>query len=571
MRAMFRNKIYLAYFILLLVTCTILVFTNFSYDAEYQISMAYRLLNGDDLITQMWEPHQTSAFLCAFVMKFYMTITRTTTGIIIFVQLMGLLLRALISFYVFYTVKQLIGQYSALVSGILYLLLSPKDLLVPEFSNMQLWFSTLTALTIIQYFHSKRTLFLVLSGISFCFGVFSYPSFILAYPAICYLLFRYSQQFKKAFGIFTGICVLIGGSFVIYLLAKVGLPLILECVPRAFSLEPTHTVNMWEKLFSHLCDLLQIAAVLASVCFAGFVTEIVFRLLSKLAKKQVLRFSKERVLLFSWFIILAIFLIDILRAKNTGYHAYPSVWLICLGLTGRKFLSREEQCVYDCGMFMGFANLIATLLLSDHGALRAVPYMVTSVCFSVIPLYHLFRTHFSLPQLRKLFVWSIHLFLLLIITRCIYIHVPIYGREQICSLSSDLAYIRSGPAMGLITDEAGAARQRDSMAEWKEYVRPGDTIWILGEPVDTLGYLYEDVEVGAPTVMSTPTYNENLLYYWELNPEKYPDIVILESSFGELSWVLSQNQWLLQWLDEKYKAETVKDGNYWRYYFKESP
>ena len=106
------------------------------------------------------------------------------------------------------------------------------------------------------------------------------------------------------------------------------------------------------------------------------------------------------------------------------------------------------------------------------------------------------------------------------------------------------------------------------MAEWKEYIKPGDTIWILGEPVDTLGYLYEDVEVGAPTVMSTPTYNEQLLYYWELNPEKYPDVVILASSFGELSWELRANEWLMDWVHNEYCADDVIDGNYWRYYIK---
>ena len=68
--------------------------------------------------------------------------------------------------------------------------------------------------------------------------------------------------------------------------------------------------------------------------------------------------------------------------------------------------------------------------------------------------------------------------------------------------------------------------------------------------------------------MSTPTYNSELLYYWELNPDKYPDVVILSASFGELAWELSMNEWLMRWLEEEYRAETVIDGNYWRYYFR---
>jgi len=69
--------------------------------------------------------------------------------------------------------------------------------------------------------------------------------------------------------------------------------------------------------------------------------------------------------------------------------------------------------------------------------------------------------------------------------------------------------------------------------------------------------------------MSTPTYNEELLYYWELNPEKYPDVVVVSSAFGELSWEVLSNEWLLKWLEEEYPATQVIDGNYWRYYLKE--
>ena len=68
--------------------------------------------------------------------------------------------------------------------------------------------------------------------------------------------------------------------------------------------------------------------------------------------------------------------------------------------------------------------------------------------------------------------------------------------------------------------------------------------------------------------MSTPTYTEDLLYYYELNPGKYPDVVIVASSFGEIEWELLRNEWLMNWLETGYEADEVIDGNYWRYYVK---
>ena len=65
MESRISKKVYLSYFILIVAACISFVFTNVSYDAEYQLAMAYRMIKGDEMITQMWEPHQTSAFLCA--------------------------------------------------------------------------------------------------------------------------------------------------------------------------------------------------------------------------------------------------------------------------------------------------------------------------------------------------------------------------------------------------------------------------------------------------------------------------------------------------------------------------
>ena len=261
-------------------------------------------------------------------------------------------------------------------------------------------------------------------------------------------------------------------------------------------------------------------------------------------------------------------LCNILSVSHRGGYAFPFIVILILGVSNRKLLSDDEKRLFDMAWLISGMSLIATLVLSDNAFLQAVTYMLISICISIIPIYRYFETKWDQKWIRKMCVIGCHIFFVLIIFRCVFIHIPFYGRGQIYSLASDIALVKSGPAMGIIAEEEGVARQRDSMAEWKEYIKPGDTIWILGEPVDTLGYLYEDVEVGAPTVMSTPTYNERLLYYWELNPEKYPDVVILASSFGELSWELRANEWLMDWVENEYCADDVIDGHYWRYYIK---
>lgn len=569
MKVLLKNKTYIFYLILIAAACFSFVVSNVSYDAEYQLAMGYRLLKGDRMILEMWEPHQTSAFLCAILMKIYMMITGTTTGIVLYTQIMGLLIRGGIAVLFYKKFKELSGTTVAFIAAVTYLIISPKELLTPEFGNMQLWFGTLLFFALLEYLKKEKVIWLVWAAISFCLGVFSYPSFVLLCIAVVIILAKYSKRAKRDIFIVAGTSALIGGAFVTYLLVSVGWDTMLECVSAALAVEPSHTVAPLEKIWGHILNIGKIAGMLAGVGLIGFVVENMVRLIVSKKKKEKQKLSWNRWLMISWMVLMIFLFINILSVSNRGGYAFPFVVVLVLGFWKRNLLSEEEKTMYWSALWISGFSLIATLVLSDNAFLQAVTYMLILICVSLIPIYYWFRELSKEKALRKMFLVGMHVFFLLIFFRCVFIHIPIYGREQICSIAQEMSLIRTGPAMGIITDTSGAERQRDSVAEWKEYIEPGDTIWILGEPVDTLGYLYEDVEVGAPTVMSTPTYSEELLYYWELNPDKYPDVVIVASSFGELAWEMRCNEWLMKWLEEEYCADEVIDGNYWRYYFKE--
>lgn len=552
------NKVYLIYTLLLVLVSVSFLFTNINYDAEYQLAMGLRLLQGDAMITQMWEPHQTSAFLCAALIWLYTSITHTTTGLVLFTQVCGYLIRGSISILLYRTCRKLTDKEPSLLAAMLYFLISPKEVLTPEFGNMQLWFSTLLFLCLVRYFSTEKTGYLILGAVSLCLAVLSYPSVVITYAAVVILLIKYSQKTGRAIAFFSGTCALIGGTCAGYLLWKNGWTTIMKCLEHALALEPSHTVDVLTKTIAHIQNIGMIFGMLLGVAAIGFATV-------WLIKRR--RASRIDWFCISWFVLQIFLLFNILSTTNRGGYAFPFIVILCVGFIKRNLLSKEEKRFYDTAVWISLMSLIATLILSDNAFLQAVTYMLILICASVLPIYRWYQQIALQQFLKKAFLAGMHVFLCLIIFRCLFLHIPIYGRGQICSVLSDLALIRSGPALGIITDEEGAARQRDSYAEWKEYIKEGDTIWLLGEPVDTLGYFYENVKIGAPTVMSTPTYNENLLYYWELNPEKYPNVVALSSSYGELSWDLLRNEWLMQWLEE-YCADEIIDGNYWRYYIK---
>ena len=48
-----------------------IIFFGFDIDEQYAVSMAYRLVQGDRMFLEMWEPHQTSAFFSAAFLWLY--------------------------------------------------------------------------------------------------------------------------------------------------------------------------------------------------------------------------------------------------------------------------------------------------------------------------------------------------------------------------------------------------------------------------------------------------------------------------------------------------------------------
>ncbi len=86
------------------------VFMDFSVDVEYAITMFYRLAMGDHMFSQMWEPHQTSAFLLAFFIKIWMSALGTTTGLVIYLNTVSLLVKSTVTLFFYKPLKTTYGE-----------------------------------------------------------------------------------------------------------------------------------------------------------------------------------------------------------------------------------------------------------------------------------------------------------------------------------------------------------------------------------------------------------------------------------------------------------------------------
>lgn len=542
--------------------------TNIGYDGEYQISMSYRLLSGDRMFLEMWEPHQTSAFLPTILMWIYEKIFHTTKGIVLYLQICGILIRGTIAVLLYRIFGRALKKPVAYGMALLFFMISPKDYALPEFANMQLWYSALVFCCLYTYLRSGKRMLLAAAAVFLCLEVLAYPSCLIVYPGIIGLLVCYSEDRKKDILLFTGVCAGLGIITGGYFLLTIGPDIFGRCLEGMLALEPSHTVGMGARILEYLKDVAKVILVFLTVSVGGFgisrILRVIFCRTGKWNNTENIGAKRQLWFLCTVGIFLAGFFLNILTAENRTAYSFILLFIVMAGLWNRKVLAGEEKRLYLCLSVIGGLGFLATLILSDMPMFPSVAYGLLAVIAALIPIS---GGEIS-KGIRKELLFCHICFVALLAFRCVYIRTPMTGRGQICSIFSDLSVVRVGPAQGIITDEKGACIHRDSYPEWKEWIRPGDKVWIIGGVVDTLGYLYEDVEVAGPSTMSTPSYNSAILEYWQLNPDKYPDVIVAESYMGNLAYELQINAWLQSWLEEEYQPEQVIDGIYWKYYFR---
>lgn len=544
--------------------------TNLGYDGEYQIAMSYRLLQGDRMLMEMWEPHQTSAFLPSAFLWIYEELFHTTTGIVLYLQVCGILIRGGIAVLLYRMLAESLERPLAYGISLLYFMISPKDYALPEFSNQQLWFSTLLFLCLWAYLKKRKRCLLVLGALFFCLEVLAYPSCVIVYVGIVGILTLYSADKWKDILLFTGVCAGIGLLLAYCFLSGVEAEKLWQCIQGMFALEPTHTGSAAAKWLGYGKDLLQIMFILLLVAAIGFVGSLVIRKFSGGTGNAAGKEAQGKSL---WFlccmaVLLAGFFCNILSLENRCAYTIIFLFMIGAGVRGRGLLEGEEKQIYVCGSVIGGLEFLATLILTDLPFIVSGAYGLLAIVFALIPLKR--QAEKANVRSRRGIYAIFWCFAALLAFRCAYIRTPLTGRGQICSSFSGLSVVRDGPALGLITDAEGVRIQNESYPEWKKLIREGDKVWIVGSVVDTLGYLYQDVEVAAPSTMSTPYYSSAVSDYWRLNPDKYPDVVVVEGYFGEIPFELQINQWLMSWIEEEYQPEQVIEGKYWNYYFRKA-
>ena len=128
---------------------------------------------------------------------------------------------------------------------------------------------------------------------------------------------------------------------------------------------------------------------------------------------------------------------------------------------------------------------------------------------------------------------------------------------------------REGPAAGIIANYIAAYIYNSDWEDWQTYLQDGDSVLIMVDQVGNLGtiqYLFKDVEISHFSIVNPTAYDERLLEYWALHPEKFPNVIIVDCWYGEP--MTDPANWLMQYIETDFGYTQVNDGKYIRIYRK---
>ena len=544
------RKILRAGLIFLSILATVkLCIISLGIDEEYAVTMSYRIVNGDQMFIEMWEPHQMSGFLNAFLIRMFILVPGGTDYMILYLRLCGCAIQFLISLFLYYTTKRYFHPDACFIASVFFYNTLPKWIQTPEFANMLIWFSVLSFLCFLHYYFPTRSkgdadrgsfLWLIGAGISVSCLVLSYPSCILAVPILLICAWKvhagssqngqFSAYYQQV-GIFLGTCVVLGIAYIAYFLSKMSVQDFLYGISQMMT-DGSHSTAFTDKLFTYGQELLTLLphvliAVIPAALLCFFIRKwrtwnqfFAVALCISLADQMIIWLGNSRYLhrpLIYFYILYCagyfLYYCDFSH-KNIEYKpiytflfwmgtvAGGTVWLSALMIT--------NTTISVTGSYLMVGLISAILLMSESFSRESVD---------------LDKARLRLDVLAAIFLVGTTLF-----AKGFLVCSNEGVKDTVAMVRQKVLY---GPAKGIYC-RYGDGFTLNSYAELLEQASI-EKKRVLYVGFHSLIYLYGDQVVCNYSTISTPTYDERLLDYWERIPEKRPELVICDTTDEHLA------------------------------------
>ena len=559
------------------------IFIDYTLDEEYQIVMAYRALAGDTLFGTMWEPHQTSAFACILFVRLFRMLTGGTTGVVLFLRGVTTVIQILLTFWIVKVLCRLIRKEYAFFLGICYFNMIPKIIQIPEFSNLQLWFFTVLVLSLMEYHMPEKADapkkgWLVIAGISMALMVLAYPSGLILFPFFLVVLWRREKKIADP-AIFTVTCAACAGVWFAGILSQISWQEFARNISYILKFDLTHDVA--PSAAYRLIAIGRGVGALIMPLAATIVMAWMFRKIHTFYVRRKPSAGKEdnrednmtdnpgNRVLFSVFWVLASELVQLFYwvVLKRGYEE-PQIHVLILYFAALYVWRQADKRknILSVGIVGGILSIAAVVYMSDLDAWYAIPHGMLGALFSAAVLVCALEHQLKDSSTKWILIFLVSLSLCAVFGKGFTLRAGTTDTNTVLGIRG---IIRKGPAAGIFTNYMQAYITNCTYEDFEEFVNEGENCLIVTNMVGSAGtspYLFRDLSVSHFSIVDPTSYDERLLTYWELYPEKKPDVIVVDCWYGEL--IEPEESWIMQYIENEFDYSSVHDGRYVRFYRK---
>lgn len=515
--------------VLSVVSVLIKIQLGFDIDEQYAFSMMYRFSEGQRYLTDLFDPHQFSAFLMTPLFLLCRTLSIQYT--VLLFRLFSALIYAVGSIPIYRFVRKETGdQKIAMLSALFFFTLTPKSIISLEHSNLSNLFLIYVLIDLYRYLKYHELHVIPFAAESVLLGV-CYPTLVfLVVPVVILMVWKKDGRLILQY---LGLCLIGALIFLIpALIYQKGFAGVLSGVSMVL-LEGSHQFSLKERMLRLLSDSYFFAKYLCAYLLVSGA----MLLWRKLVHRSVLC-SVPDVMIFcmSPFITGIIQVLLTTAAPCAGYTRYLLLLLVLLILS----VKRNETEMKRISLFL--LLVVALMYLTSNNGL----FGPAGFCaFAGIGLILLFRDQTKGSRL---------LLCAAIVCQCSYYllsyHVTGGGPESVFHF--DLV---SGTVVkGIYTEPADDQFFRECAQI--ETVSESGKVMLGGS--DSYAYLAMNADVFAPTTISTPNYSSQWREYLDLKQAENFDL-ILETSYKKSSD-------LLKVVSEDYTVSLAETGETYTHY-----
>lgn len=538
----------LAALLILLAAASVVktLFVGLEIDEEYALSLGWRLIQGDTLFYTMWEPHQLSALADAALMWPYWAITGTTTGILLYMRIVTLVLKALLSIWFYRTMRRTLTPRTAFLAALALFVYTPKWFLAPDYISQQFHFTLAAFLCFYGYYADgcKKLWRLVPGGIFLSLSVLAFPQSAFAAPVYLFGMFLLGRRAgeKRVLGLPAGMlvtfltCLACAGIFLVYVLQDMSLRTLIARATLILN-DPQYDFTFAERLAllgSQAADVGKFLAkpggVALAVVGAGIARDIYLR-----QERPIRNIRYWLNILFALFSAATVLLClaRALRDSSLDERYFCPVLVIAGIWFFRSGRGTAREGLFWLGYLPGVAAYLFILRSTLLGFSATFMYLTWPAVCAVLALALQTRaaengetdpcTPYALDA-----DWAdgILLSLLGFLVVCRAFLVLTTGWKPANVLDTELAYLSDGPAAGTWADTETAdmyyalERALDPCTGKKVLLSTGD--------VHGLAFLMADgtLETAQASVISSTDSDSRFANYYLELPEKEPDVII---------------------------------------------